>query len=185
MSTATVHFYNQINFDTANLFRNLCLSALLGSSPRSDSLTIMFSSVGGNVKAGITMYEFLRTFPIPVTICNVGCVESIACIVFLGADTRIAMPNTHFKIHGFEWNFGESIATYSDIADAYISINSDIERYAKIFEERTKGAEREVDVRAHLRGVPLVLGCDDAATVGLTTMDTREIKLGFHGNHVY
>jgi ATP-dependent protease ClpP protease subunit len=181
----TVHFYSHINVDTATLFRNLCLNALLGQPQRPDGLIIMFSSAGGNAHAGITLYEFLRTYPIPVTMCNVGSVESISCVVFLGADNRIAMPNTHFKLHGFEWTFPQPNVAYSGIADAYVSINNDIERYANIFEERTAGARRKIDVRECLRGHPLILNTGDAFDAGILTTGTGEIKLVYPGVHIY
>ena len=181
----TVHFYNHINMDTATLFRNLCLNALLNQPQPPAGLIIMFSSAGGNVHAGITLYEFLRTYPIPVTMCNVGSVESISCIVFLGADNRIAMPNTHFKLHGFEWSFQQPNVAYSGIADAYHSITNDIERYASIFEERTKGARHKFDVRECLRGDSLILNTKDAYAAGILTEETGEIKMAYPGVHIY
>jgi len=185
MPATTVHFYHPINPETATLFRNLCLNALLRQRQQPDSLTVMFSSGGGSVQAGITVYEFLRTFPIPVTMCNVGSVESISCIVFLGADNRIAMPNTHFKIHGFEWTFSQPSVAYSGIADAYVTINNDIEKYANIFEERTAGAKHKINVRECLRGNPLILDVNAALTAGITTAETGPVKLIFPGAHVY
>ncbi|MCL2496508.1 MAG: ATP-dependent Clp protease proteolytic subunit [Clostridiales bacterium] len=185
MATATIHFYNPINVETARIFRNLCLNALMHPQQRPDSLEIMFSSAGGNVQAGITMYEFLRTAPVPVTMCNVGSVESVSIIVFLGADKRIAMPNTHFKLHAFEWSFSQPAVAYSGIADAYLSLNNDIERYANIFEERTKGATRKIDIRSCLRGNPLILSNTESTAAGITTMEAGEVKLKFPGMHIY
>ena len=185
MITTTVHFYNSINMDTAILFRNLCLNAILKQPRQPDNLNIMFSSPGGNVNAGITIYEFLRTLPIPVTMCNVGSVESISCIVFLGANDRIAMPNTHFKLHGFEWTFPQPNIAYSGIVDAYVSINNDVERCANIFEERTIGAPRSIDFRECFRGNPIILGVNEAYNAGITTADAGAVKLALPGVHIY
>ena len=77
MPDVTVHFYDAINADSANVFRNLCLSPLRNQQVPPDGLIVMFSSVGGSIHAGFTLYEFLRTFPIPVTIYNIGAVESV------------------------------------------------------------------------------------------------------------
>ena len=186
MSTATVHFYNPINSDTAGLFRNLCLNALIESEQQPDNLMIMFSSSGGDINPSFTMYQFLRTFPIPVTMCNVGAVESMACIIFLGADNRIALPNTHFKLHGFTWTFGPAPVPYSGIFEAYTSLNSAVEQYANIFEERTAGATHPVDnVRDYLRGKALILNHEEAVATGITTLDAKEIKFTFPGVHMF
>jgi len=186
MSTATVHFYNSITQETAGVFRNLCLNALLNSQPQPESLMIMFSSPGGDINPGLTMYEFLRTFPIPVTMCNVGAVESIACVVFLGADNRIALPHTHFKLHGFHWTFGQPTVPYHVIAEVYMSLNNATEQYANIFEERTQGAEQPIDdVRKYLKGSALVLNTDDAIIAGVTTSSAKDIKLVFPGAHLF
>ena len=185
MSSATVHFHLPVNENTAQIFRNLCMSAVYGQAPASDCLKIMISSVGGSVHYGITMYEFLRTLPIPVEMYNVGAVESIACIVFLGADRRFAVPGTHFKLHGFEWTFPQPTVAYSGIADAYISINNDVERCANIFEERTYGAEKVIDVRGCLRGATRIISDTEAVAIGITTAATAPVRLCLESLQLY
>src|SRR4051812_13650383 len=60
---------------------------------------LLLQSTGGNASDGVALYNFLKRFPIPVTIYNVGTVASAATIGFLGAHTRLASRYAAFMIH--------------------------------------------------------------------------------------
>jgi len=146
----------------------------------------MFSSTGGNLQAGFTMYELLRSLPVPVTMCNVGSVESIAVIVYLGASIRIAAPKSTFKLHGFSWTFNSNVTQFNEVSDAFASLCADVKRYTDIFKERTQGAKRKINIREYLRGKTLLLDADEAAACAITTSTmptTTTLDIG--SAHIY
>lgn len=70
-----------------------------------DVIYCLFSSGGGLVEAGITLYNFLRSLPVKFIMHNTGSIDSIANIVFLAADTRYTSVHSSFLFHGLIWPF--------------------------------------------------------------------------------
>lgn len=70
-----------------------------------DSLILMMNSTGGGIDEGFGLYGFLRALPVDLTLVNLGIVGSIANIVFLAGETRIAVPDAVFLFHGFSWTY--------------------------------------------------------------------------------
>jgi len=62
-------------------------------------LHISFQSTGGVVGDGIFLYNLIKSSPIPVIAYNIGSVQSIATIAFLGASRRIVNKHALFMIH--------------------------------------------------------------------------------------
>ena len=65
-----------------------------------DHIYIMFSTSGGTVSDGITLYNSIRSMPAKVTMHNVGNVDSIGNAIFLGAKERFACQHSTFMFHG-------------------------------------------------------------------------------------
>lgn len=63
-----------------------------------------FSTPGGNVAQGITLYNFLRGVPFKLVIHNIGNVDSIGNAIFLASDTRYACAHSTFMFHGISFN---------------------------------------------------------------------------------
>src|SRR5690348_15092335 len=61
---------------------------------------LMFASLGGNVPAGIAAYSALRALPVKLITHNIGNVDSIANIIFLAGEERLAVPHSTFMFHG-------------------------------------------------------------------------------------
>jgi len=70
-----------------------------------DGLYIMFNSSGGQVDAGISLYNFLDGLSHQVTIHNVGSVDSVATVIFLAGDDKYAAPGSSFLFHGVAARF--------------------------------------------------------------------------------
>jgi ATP-dependent Clp protease, protease subunit len=60
---------------------------------------MLFQSTGGSVADGVCLYNYFKTLPIQLSVYNVGSVQSIATIAYLGAKTRVANANSVFAIH--------------------------------------------------------------------------------------
>jgi ATP-dependent Clp protease, protease subunit len=60
---------------------------------------LLFQSNGGTVGDGVCLYNFFKSFPIPITVYNVGAVQSIAVIAYLGAKIRKTSARALFMLH--------------------------------------------------------------------------------------
>jgi ATP-dependent Clp protease, protease subunit len=79
---------------TQRLFHTLTTAA-------ANRLTVhlLFQSSGGNVADGICLYNFFKALPIDLTLYNVGSIQSIATIAYLGAKHRKVSAHAAFMIH--------------------------------------------------------------------------------------
>ena len=164
-----IHFWGPINIQTAEAFRNMLLNAANVSNV--DGVEILMSSEGGDLNSGFTMYNYLRSFPLPTEIVNMGAIESIALIPFLGADIRRAVPPSRFLIHNFTWTFQPAPVDINRVAERSQSLNVDVRRFVSIYNERTKGAEEPIDVIEHLTGPATVITNPAGKRSGILTTD--------------
>lgn len=74
-----------------------------------DKIHLLLSSSGGAVSAGITLYNFLKGFPCHLVTYNIGSVDSIANVIFLAGDERIACPQSSFLFHGVSFDVNQHI----------------------------------------------------------------------------
>jgi ATP-dependent protease ClpP protease subunit len=162
------HFYGSINPRSFENLRSQILDGIMNHGAK--HVSIYISSEGGDLCPGFTAYNFIRGLPVPVTVVNMGTVESIAVLMYLAADERLCVTNGRFLLHSFHWGFGNSpIKDHSRLCEHALSLDIDAERYAKIFEERTKGAEVPVDIRQCLNSGARILDASSAAVAGIAT----------------
>ncbi len=163
------NFFVSVNEKTVSQLINLISDGMsYQNENRAESILIKLSSGGGNLRAGFTFYNFIRSIHemIPITIVNLSDVESIAVIMYLASDTRWMVPHSKFLVHDFSWTMnGET--DHSRLAERVASLDADVERYCDIFNERTNGAERAIDIKEHLHGVPKIVDATTAITSGI------------------
>jgi ATP-dependent Clp protease protease subunit len=99
---------------------------------------ILFSSGGGGVNAGITLYNFLRAIPTEVVFHNIGTVDSIATCIFLAGDKRYACDNAHFLFHGIAWPFNQgNVLTRKQLQECVSTMQQNEYDFANIITSRT------------------------------------------------
>jgi ATP-dependent Clp protease protease subunit len=100
---------------------------------------LLFASAGGNVDAGISAYNVLRSLPAKLITYNVGNVDSIANIIFLAGHERVAVPHATFMFHGvaFDWS-GNTHADQPFMNDKLETIQAGHKKMASIIKERAK-----------------------------------------------
>lgn len=96
MTTHVIYFTGNINAPSVGAFQGSCLQALHQGATQ---LVVHISTEGGSTTYGFTMYNFIRSLPVPVHMHNIGSVESMGNVVFLAADQRSASPNSRFIFH--------------------------------------------------------------------------------------
>jgi ATP-dependent protease ClpP protease subunit len=81
--------------------------AAIISTDHPDCLYFLFSSPGGDVNAGVAIYNYLRALPVArLVMHNTGSIDSVANVVFQAADpdNRFSAPHSTFHFHGVGMN---------------------------------------------------------------------------------
>jgi ATP-dependent Clp protease, protease subunit len=164
MSSHVIHFNGPINLATTERIRRQCLTAL---KKKAEAIDLHFSSTGGATDHGFSLYHFLRSLPVPLTVHNMGNVDSIAVIIFLAGDKRYACPHSRFLLHALKWNFDAGSADHARMREFVSSLDNDLERYVDIFRERTGHGDTVVDVRGALTGQEKILTPVQALDAGI------------------
>jgi ATP-dependent protease ClpP protease subunit len=110
-----------------------------------DVIYCLFSSSGGQVEAGITLYNFLRSLPIEIVMHNTGIVDSIANVIFLSAKTRYASVHSSFLFHGVNWNSAANISmNRGQLAETLSGLDASETKIRGVITERTNLSTEEV-----------------------------------------
>lgn len=100
---------------------------------------LMFSTPGGSVMHGITLYNYLRALPVDLTIHNIGNVDSIGNAIFLAGRTRYACRNATFMFHGVGFDLQNQMRLEEKfLKERLDAIRSDQNRIGSIIAERTQ-----------------------------------------------
>jgi ATP-dependent protease ClpP protease subunit len=129
-------FIGPIASNATRFLRNACCTAV---NDKVTDLTSQFSSSGGTVDEGFSLYEFLLSLPLTLTMHNIGIVNSVAIIVFLAGDKRFANDNTIFYMHDETWTtLGAREYTSSKLKEYTYLLESSRLRAKSILKLRTK-----------------------------------------------
>jgi ATP-dependent Clp protease protease subunit len=164
MTTHVVHFSAPINLATAQGLREVCLNALHGGAT---DLRIHFACGGGLNFHGFELFHLIRSFPVPVTLHNVGNVESMGVLVFLAGARRLACAESRFLVHPLHWGFEKGGVDISRLTEYAARLNDDVKRYASIFAASTKGAKRPIDITSNLSHSHRILTASEALDCGI------------------
>lgn len=113
--TVYVNFYGQITDVSAIKFMAACAEILRVDQPT--DLYFLFSSPGGHVDAGITIYNYLRSLPVGIVMHNAASIDSIGNVIFHAADDRRANPHTTFHFHGVAMNLEKTALQRSQLQE--------------------------------------------------------------------
>src|SRR5258708_24946324 len=100
-----INYFDQITDSKARALMALVSEILQKVTPTPATLYFAFSSTGGSVQAGVTLFNFLRALPVDVVMHNTGSVDSIATVIFLAGKVRYACEHSRFLFHGINWTF--------------------------------------------------------------------------------
>jgi ATP-dependent Clp protease protease subunit len=141
--TIYINFYDAITAQKVKAFMAVCTEAIQKFKP--DTIYLCLSSPGGEVAAGITLYNFLRALPAKVVTHNIGAVDSICTVVFLAGEERFATPSASFLFHGVRTNFnqGASVTIYQ-LREIVSGLDEDHNKIVHVITSRTKLTEEEV-----------------------------------------
>jgi ATP-dependent Clp protease protease subunit len=141
--TVYLNYADEINPAKVRAFMAVCTEVITKYKP--DTLYICLSSPGGEVAAGITLYNFLRGLPIKLVTHSTGSVDSIATVVFLAGEERYATPISTFVFHGVQTGFKkDSALTIYQLKEVISGLEEDHNKIVHVITQRTKLTEDEV-----------------------------------------
>jgi ATP-dependent protease ClpP protease subunit len=141
--TIYVNYFDSINDSKTKALMAICSDIVAKQKPR--VIYFLFSSLGGQVNSGITLYNFLRALPVEIVMHNTGSIDSIANVVFLAASRRYAAKHSSFLFHGINWNFAAgSSLTFFQLKENLSSFEREETKIASIIAERTKMTEADI-----------------------------------------
>lgn len=143
--TFYINFFDVINDVTVRGLMALCTDILAKAKPTPATLYFAFSSNGGSVAAGITLYNFLRALPVELIMHNAGSVNSIATAIFLAGSRRLACPHSSFLFHGVASGFSkDSRLTRTQLRERMSQLEQDEARIKELIVERSQLTESEI-----------------------------------------
>jgi ATP-dependent Clp protease, protease subunit len=135
MSAVYVIFESQINGTTSQKFI-ATISQLVTQG--ATSIELLLSTPGGEVSAGLTIYNFLKSLPIQVNTHNIGNVDSIGNAIFLAGVVRKACKHSTFMFHGVGFFAQNMHFEEKNLRERLDAILADQKRIGEILQERTK-----------------------------------------------
>jgi ATP-dependent protease ClpP protease subunit len=141
--TVYVNFFDVIN--AAKVKTIMAVVSDLVSQQKPDVIYCLFSSPGGEVEAGISLYNFLRSLPVEIVMHNTGSIDSIANVVFLSASTRYASTHSSFLFHGVNWGFAANTnVNRTQLNEILSGLDASESKISGVLTERTKLTTAEV-----------------------------------------
>jgi ATP-dependent protease ClpP protease subunit len=149
LATVTyISYYDAITESKARGFIQACAEAIAQTKP--GQLYFLFSSNGGSVDAGITVYNYLRALPIPTVMHNTGTIASTANVVFLAGTERYAAPHSSFLLHGLKWGFPQPVElTWNQLQETESAFRGAESLFTSILKERTSLTDAELTALLH------------------------------------
>lgn len=129
--TIYVNLFDEINMPKVKAIMAMCAQVVQQQKP--DVLYFLFSSPGGHVTAGITLYNFLRALPVKIIMHNTGSIDSIATSIFLAGEERYAAPGTSFLFHGVGLNLpAQTRLNSTSLSELHSSLREDEKKISAI-----------------------------------------------------
>jgi ATP-dependent protease ClpP protease subunit len=134
MATTYINFHAPVTVQTVqNLMAAISHKLMAGTT----DFYFLISTPGGQVMSGLTLYNFLRALPVPVTMHNIGNVDSIGNAIFVAANTRVACAHSTFMFHGVGVDIQNARFEEKNAREVVHSILADQKRIADILVRRT------------------------------------------------
>jgi ATP-dependent Clp protease protease subunit len=138
-----INYFDIINESKVKGLMAICNDIIAKVKPR--ELYFLFSSNGGSVDAGITLYNFLRSLPVDISMHNMGSIDSIATVIFLAGNKRYASPHSAFLFHGVQFNFeGKISVNNQQLIELLSRLKTDQQKISGVLTDRTKLTADEV-----------------------------------------
>ena len=130
------------------------------------------SGCTGDLGVALDLYEVLKRLPVRVFVHSTGLVRGLAIPVYLSAARRTASPDSLFIVDPMDQR--QPVAPPFALLRIPIpgvppgSLGTDYERYVRLFQEATEGAEKPFDLEQALQSAhPTKIGAAAAKEAGI------------------
>jgi ATP-dependent Clp protease protease subunit len=114
------------------------------------TLTLLMSSPGGNVYAGLLAYNFLRGCPLRLTTHNIGICDSISAVIYAAGTRRLSVPHGRFLLHGVNSQFAANASlSEGQLEERLTTMRNDTDNIAGVLAGAT--GKQEEDVHRDMR----------------------------------
>lgn len=138
-----INYFDGIDMDRTRLLMGVCTKILGQFKPK--TLYFLFACPGGQVSAGIALYNFLKAIPPKIVMHNMSSVDSIGTVIFLAGEERYASPNTTFLFHGVEAQFPKGASlNLSKMEEIKSGLAEDQNKIAGIIADNSKITVAEI-----------------------------------------
>lgn len=135
MTLRKIRYSGPIDIPNIN---GLILELQKAAQDKVSEVYIEMSSVGGRFDAAFKAYDFLSSYELPITICNVGEVSSSAIVPFMAVSKRSCRVDSKFFIHPPAWEFSaKSLETIESLQDKVNELKHYKQLYAEILDSST------------------------------------------------
>lgn len=103
----------------------------LNSVSETEPITVLVNSPGGDIDAGLLMYDVLQTSPAPVRLVVLGMAYSMAAVIFAaGRHGRYMLPNSKLMLHEplLGYPIGGNTSSIKTISDDLLATRDKINR---------------------------------------------------------
>lgn len=136
-------YYDFIDMVRVKEIMGVCANIVAQHTP--DEIYFLFASPGGDVNAGIVLYNYLCALPVDITMHNTGAVDSIGNVIFTAGTKRYAAPYSSFLFHGISIFIRENTSyTINQLNELRSSLEADQRKIAGILQANTNLKEEEI-----------------------------------------
>lgn len=136
-----INYFDAIDMARVGNIMQICTNVISNVSPK--TLYFMFATPGGEVAAGIALYNFLKAISPKVVMHNMGIVNSIGNVIFAAGDERYASSHSTFLFHDVEMGLQGSFNTHK-LGELKSSLEGDQDKIAGIIAGCTSMTDAEI-----------------------------------------
>ncbi len=174
----TRHLMNRIIFLNGNIdsdMANVFLSELLYLEESNEPITIYVDSPGGEVNAGLMIYDAVQGSDLTINMVCTGLAASMAAIIFAGGQKgrRYILPHSKVMIHEplISNGVGGSATSIKNISDSILETRAILNG---ILSEHTGKSAKEIDEATSFDNT---MNAEDAIKFGLCDSITKTIMV--------
>jgi ATP-dependent Clp protease protease subunit len=141
--TIYINYFDMITNPKIKVLMAVCSELVAKQKP--DTLYFLFSSNGGDVDSGITLFNFLKALPVEIVMHNTGSIDSIATVIFMAGTKRYASKHSTFLFHGIASQFPAAASVdRSKLQELLSGLIQGENKLAGIIAGNTKLSEEEI-----------------------------------------
>lgn len=107
-------------------------------------LRFFISSGGGDMDSAISLYDYLKAFPVTVETIGVGRVESAAVLIFLAGSKRSVVKDCRFRLHEGLYTVGQPTNTLQVHQETLGLFKTLLDRMTEIVAKETSHEKAEI-----------------------------------------